>query len=126
MPYPSKDQSIPIFTRLLLTCCVDLCPPSSLPTGPEGQGGSACGGGSRGREGASCFYSGTWFIGLQGMKVNKGRKTKSSISSPLNSHPLETRSRVPYREKLVGHEGDTQAKHLEKLGSLWASGSSQD
>lgn len=61
---------------------------------------------------------GPWFIGLQGMKVNQGRKTKSSVGSLLNSYPLETRSRVPYREKLVGHEGDTQAKHLGKSGNL--------
>lgn len=41
------------------------------------------------------FYSNMWFIGLQGIKVNKGRKTKSFTCSPLTPTPQRPGTESP-------------------------------
>lgn len=113
----SKDQSIPIFTS------------SSSAAGaliPFCQQGLRlrCTWGCMRQQNSSCFYPVTWFIGLQGMKVNKGRKTKSSLCFPLPSHG--TQELRPPQGKVAGTRGQHSANRLEKLGKLWDSGTSQD
>lgn len=83
MAHPSKDQSVLIFTSPSLAALYTYAL-TALPTGPKSQGGFG------GGVGASCFHPGTWVIGLQGIKVNKGSKDQVFSLLPLtpNYHPL--------------------------------------
>lgn len=95
-------------------------PHSSLPTGPKAPVYL----GVMRQQNSSCFYPGTWFIGLQGMKVDKGRKTKSSVCFPLPSHGNQELR--PPQGEVAGTRGRHSANRLEQLGKLWDSGTSQD
>lgn len=124
MPHPSKDQSIPIFTSSSLaavyTCALTPLCQHGLKVRVDWPGAV----GRRGREDASCFHPGTWFIGLQGIKVNKG--SKDQVFCLLHPSPPSPGDQDPLREKLLRPGGDTEANHLEKSGNFWDSVSSQD
>lgn len=113
----SKDQSIPVFTSPSLAAC------SLIPLCQQGLR-LQCTWGCMRQQNSSCFYPGTCFFGLQGMEVNKERKTKSSVCFPLPSHGNQELR--PSQGEVAGTRGRHSANRLEKLGKLRDSGSSQD
>lgn len=88
MPCPARTNLHHIHQSLLS----HQGPHSCLPKGPETRVDL---GGGGARIPHASFYSDMWFIGLQGIKVNQGRKTKSSACSPLTPTPRRPGTESP-------------------------------